>query len=148
MAAGTLMSSAEVVVDTDVVSYLYKRDSRAERYRPHLDRRLTVISAQTLGELYHWPDRRNWGAARRREFESFLLGYYVHYPDRETCRTYGHLTAAARRSGFVVPATDAWHAATALRLGLALVTHNAHHFLGVPDLVILTEQEDGGPRGR
>jgi predicted nucleic acid-binding protein len=138
---GNLIPAAtEVVVDTDVVSYLYKRDSRAERYRRHLDGRLTILSAQTLAELYHWPERRNWGSLRREELESFLQDYHVHYPDRETCRLYGSLTAAAQRAGYVVPPTDAWHAATALRLGVPLVTHNARDFQGVPTLVVLTEQ--------
>jgi len=126
-------------VDTDVLSYLYKRDSRAERYRPHLDGRITIISTQTLAELYHWPERSNWGTARRGEFERFLQGYEVFYPDRETCRLYGKLTADARRAGYVVPATDAWHAATALRLDLPLVTHNARNFQGIPRLIVVTE---------
>ena len=40
-----------VVLDTDVVSFLFKDDTRAELYRPHLTDKLLVISFMTLAEL-------------------------------------------------------------------------------------------------
>ena len=140
ISAAITVTSPEVVVDTDVVSFLFKEDSRGARYRPHLNGRLTIISAETLAELYHWPERSNWGQRRRGDLELFLDGYHVQYPDRETCRLYAILTAAARRAGYVVPSMDAWQAATALRLGVPLVTHNARNYQGIPNLLVLTEQ--------
>jgi len=56
-----------VVVDTDVVSFLYKRDTRADLYRPHLDGQLPIISFMTLAELEHWTVARDWGARRRQD---------------------------------------------------------------------------------
>jgi len=41
-----------VVVDTDVVSFLYKRDTRALLYTPYLDGKLTLISFMTIAELH------------------------------------------------------------------------------------------------
>jgi hypothetical protein len=43
-----------VVVDTDVVSYLFKSDTRADLYRPHLDGHLPIISFMSLAELERW----------------------------------------------------------------------------------------------
>jgi hypothetical protein len=40
-----------VVVDTDAVSFLYKRDTRAELYRPHLTSPPFLLSMMTLAEL-------------------------------------------------------------------------------------------------
>lgn len=40
-----------VVIDTDVVSYLFKRDTRGELYKPHLDGKLGILSFMS------WP---NW----------------------------------------------------------------------------------------
>jgi predicted nucleic acid-binding protein len=40
-----------MVVDTDVVSYLYKKDTRAALYEPHLEDAITVISFMTLAEM-------------------------------------------------------------------------------------------------
>jgi hypothetical protein len=42
------------VVDTDVVSFAFKGDSRADLYGPHLTNRLLVISFMTLAELERW----------------------------------------------------------------------------------------------
>lgn len=49
-----------VVVDTDVVSYLFKGDSRAEAYRPHLTGNLLVVSFMTVAELDRWALERDW----------------------------------------------------------------------------------------
>ena len=40
-----------VLVDTDVVSYIFKRDTRGALYDPHLDGRSQFISFMTLAEL-------------------------------------------------------------------------------------------------
>jgi tRNA(fMet)-specific endonuclease VapC len=43
-----------VVLDTDVVSFLFKNDSRAQAYLPHLRDRQWVISFMTEAELEQW----------------------------------------------------------------------------------------------
>jgi tRNA(fMet)-specific endonuclease VapC len=50
---------APTIVDTDVVSFLFKRDTRAELYRPHLSTRLLVVSFMTVAELDRWALSRN-----------------------------------------------------------------------------------------
>ncbi len=55
-----------LVIDTDVVSFLYKQDTRAELYRPHLTDPPFIIAFMTLAELRSWMRHRNWGVARRR----------------------------------------------------------------------------------
>ena len=42
-----------LVIDTDVASYLYKQDTLAALYRPHLTSPPFVISFMTLAELRH-----------------------------------------------------------------------------------------------
>jgi len=49
-----------VIVDTDVVSYLFKEDTRGGLYEPHLAGVLASISFMTLAELEHWTITRNW----------------------------------------------------------------------------------------
>lgn len=53
--------SAIVVLDTDVVSFLFKGDTRAEAYRPHLRGKIPALSFMTVAELYQWVFVRNWG---------------------------------------------------------------------------------------
>jgi len=65
-------ASAPVVADTNIVSYLFKRDSRAAPYRPHLAGRLVVLSFMTLAELDYWAEVHAWGAHRRERLAAFL----------------------------------------------------------------------------
>jgi tRNA(fMet)-specific endonuclease VapC len=48
------------IVDTDVVSMLFKGDSRALAYRSHVAGRLLGICFMTLAELDRWPLERDW----------------------------------------------------------------------------------------
>lgn len=43
-----------VVLDTDVWSYLYKGDTRADLFRDFLLNKQVAISFQTVAELYFW----------------------------------------------------------------------------------------------
>ncbi len=42
---------SDAVVDTDVVSFLFKRDTRAQAYKRHLVGRRLVVSFMTVAEL-------------------------------------------------------------------------------------------------
>jgi tRNA(fMet)-specific endonuclease VapC len=130
---------AAVVVDTCVVSFGLKRDSRAELYRPHLHGYQLVISFMTLAELYRWPLERDWGETRRMDLEHRLREYTVYPFTRDLCRTWAAVTDQARRNGNEIEVDDAWVAATALLYGIPLVTHNRSDFEGVPHLQIISE---------
>jgi tRNA(fMet)-specific endonuclease VapC len=54
-----------VVLDTDVVSYLYRQDSHAERFAPLLADSFLIVSFMTVAELDRWAISRNWGTDRR-----------------------------------------------------------------------------------
>lgn len=45
----------------------------------------------------------------------------------------------SRRAGRPVAVADAWNAATALMLGLPLVTHNRSHFAHIANLTVTSE---------
>jgi len=53
-----------VVLDTDVVSFLFKNDSRSQAYLPHLSDRQWLISFMTEAELEQWALLSNWHAKR------------------------------------------------------------------------------------
>ncbi len=75
-----------VVVDTDVVSFRFKKDARARSYRPHLIGQSPVIAFMTLAELHAWALERRWGPARRAELARHLGQYEVYYADDALCR--------------------------------------------------------------
>jgi tRNA(fMet)-specific endonuclease VapC len=57
-----------VVVDTDVVSFLFKNDSRAQLYLPLLTKRKPLVSFMTEAELEQWILLAKWGANRVQRF--------------------------------------------------------------------------------
>ena len=74
-----------LVVDTDVVSFLYKRDTRASLYEPHLNDPPFILSFMSLAELRRWTLERNWGERRRRELEQYLTRYLILHSDELMC---------------------------------------------------------------
>jgi predicted nucleic acid-binding protein len=128
-----------VVVDTSVLSLFLKRDTRAAAYQPHLAGREAIVSFITVAELYRWPILRNWGAARTADLERYLEAFTIHYVDDRLCRVWAQITAEAQLRGHPLPLADCWIAATALRAGLALVTHNPRDVTSIPGLQVITE---------
>ncbi len=128
-----------VVVDTDVVSYLFKQDTRAELYRPHLLGKLLLVSFMTVAELERWGLERNWGRKRRRKLDEHLRQFVLDPFDRELCRKWAEVSDQARRNGHPISTADAWVAASALLNDLPLVTHNRDDFAGVGNLIIISE---------
>jgi len=127
------------VVDTDVVSYAFRGDSRAEPFRPYLAGELVVVSFMTVAELDLWALQRNWGHLRQAAMAAFLDRFTILLPDRELCRTWAHVSDQARRRGRPIQVGDAWIAATAVSLGVPLLTNNRDDFLGVEDVVLLPD---------
>jgi tRNA(fMet)-specific endonuclease VapC len=129
-----------VVVDTDVVSYLFKRDTRADLYRPHLDGQLPIVSFMTLAELERWTLARSWGARRRQDLLNYLRRYLVEPSSPNLCRLWAEATDSARRAGKPILTADAWVAATALAYDVPLITNNPADFAGVAGLTIVSER--------
>jgi hypothetical protein len=75
-----------IVVDTDVVPFWFKDDTRISHYRRHLIGRLLIISFATIAELDEWATRRRWGTERRERTERHLQRFVLHPADRNLCR--------------------------------------------------------------
>jgi predicted nucleic acid-binding protein len=88
-----------VVVDTNVVSYNFKKDSRGQLYEMHLLGRTPAIAAQTLAELEFMPLVNNWGLARYSALQHELKNYVFLDTTEEVCRCWAKLRAQARRIG-------------------------------------------------
>lgn len=127
-----------LLVDTDVVSFIFKQDSRAANYAKILQGNQLALSFMTVAELFQWAAIRKWGEARTQQLEQTLTSYLVIPVDIELCRCWGNLRAELQAMGKPIFAQDAWIAATALRYDLVLVTHNEKDFSGIPKLVVQT----------
>jgi predicted nucleic acid-binding protein len=127
------------VVDTDVASFMFKSDSRATTYEARLVGLSPVISFMTIAEMDSWALRYRWGPARIARMEAFLRSRFVTiFADRNLCRRWAEVTVSCRRAGRPIESSDAWIAATALKLGVPLVTHNRNDYAGVPNLSIIS----------
>jgi len=127
-----------IVVDTDVISFLFKNDSRARLYLPLLRNRKLLVSFMTEAELEQWILLARWGADRIQRFREFLTGFASVPSSRDLIVKWAEVMVAARTSGRRIDAPDAWIAATALVYGASLVTHNPKDYVGAPHLAVLS----------
>lgn len=130
-----------VIVDTDVASFLFKEDTRADLYQPHLAGAIASISFMTLAGLEQWAVLRNWGTRRRAELLQFIKNRFIVIDSNAAiCRKWAEVRGQAKRAGRKIETADAWIAATALLYGAPLVTHNAGDFADVAGLAVISEQ--------
>jgi predicted nucleic acid-binding protein len=128
-----------ILLDTNIVSFLLKGDSRVEHYARHLQGHRLALSFMTVAELFQWAFVRGWGARRQQALEASLEKYVVLPYDIVLCRHWGEIRAACRAQGRPISPQDGWIAATALRYELTLVTHNPGDFEPVEGLRVITE---------
>ena len=61
-----------VVVDTDIVSFLFKGHPAASPYKSDRTGNALVVSFMTLAELDRWPIQAHWGDSKRDWLKRYL----------------------------------------------------------------------------
>lgn len=119
-----------VVVDTNVFSadLVPAAHPLVELYRPVLAGRRYVISFQTLAEIRFGARLGNWGTRRLELLERHISRAEVAWPGPALLTTYVRLRVDCHRAGHALGQSehdaDRWIAATALHLGIPLVSHD------------------------
>ncbi|MDP2899062.1 MAG: type II toxin-antitoxin system VapC family toxin [bacterium] len=131
------MSSA-VVVDTDIISYLLKRDSRADWYKTHMKGTRLMVCFVTIGELYFGAFRAKWGAQRLAELQQILRNYVVCPFDEPLCMKWAEIRARGEQQGKRIHHSDAWIAATAQLYNVPLITNNRKDFACLDGLDVIS----------
>jgi len=129
-----------LVVDTDVYSArLTPGSTLAERYDALLVGRPAFLSFQTVAELRYGALLRGWGAPRLQRLEAAIARAEIVHTGGDLVRAYAELRVACERTGHALGQrdhdADRWIAATALRLGVPLVS-NDRIFEGTPGLLL------------
>ena len=129
-----------VLADTNVVSYLFKKDTRGSVYKPYIEHKLVFIAAQTFAEIELLPLNNKWSRKRHEKLRENLKNYVFIEASREISVRWAEIQAEARKKGKPVSVGDAWIAATALIYNIPLVTHNPDDFKNISGLKIITEK--------
>jgi predicted nucleic acid-binding protein len=115
-------STTPVVVDTDVVSFLFKNHSLAPAYQALLAGRQLSVSLITVAEIEYGMEAKNWGPNGRDLMRRFLARFTLLLPDNETARSWAQVKSGCDKRGRQITFADAWIAAAALQLDVPLVT--------------------------
>jgi predicted nucleic acid-binding protein len=129
-----------VIVDTNVVSYIYDNHRLSQRYVPHLEGKTTAVAAQTVAELRFGAYNKKWGEKRIGLLESLLSTYVIVHTNDAICTAWAKIRTLSHVQGRPMSEADTWIAATALALDAPLVTHNAKDFDFIPDLEVISER--------
>ena len=140
----TPLQRGPVVIDTDVYGAdLVRGSPLAAMYEPLIVGRAAFISFQTAAELRFGAMLRGWGPTRTRLLEARIARAETVHTGPELIVVYARLRVACERAGHPlaqkVHDADRWIAATAIRLGVALVS-NDRIFEGVPGLTLETRR--------
>ena len=128
-----------VVVDTDVVSLIFKGDNRADKHLSALTVPDLLVSFMTEAELERWILQAKWGSARIIRFRTYMKRFVSVPSSRDLIVKWAEVMVAARSIGRRIEAADAWIAATALQENLPLVTNNSKDFEHISDLRLISK---------
>ncbi|MBI3209107.1 MAG: PIN domain-containing protein [Candidatus Solibacter usitatus] len=131
----------EVVVDTDVVSFIFKNHPFGSRYDPELAGRAALISFMTVAEIERWTLQYRWGTRRVQLLHTFLRRFTVVPSSPDLCRKWAEVMVAAQSAGRRMESADAWIAATALLYDAPLITHNQSDYLGFSGITLISHAE-------
>ena len=119
----------DLVVDTDVVSYGFRRDQMYLPYSQHLAQSNPVVAFATYAELMSGAKQRGWGQNRTDALRRHVLNhYFVFDAPLDLCDIWADLVAEARSKGRVLNISDGWVAATAVYLNVPLASNNRRDY--------------------
>lgn len=129
-----------VMLDTDVFSLYFRRDTRSLLYDPDVRDKVRCLSFASVAELRFGALNAGWQEPRRRELELAIAHNVILAGDNETTERWAQVKAARQRLGRPIGSEDCWIAASALRHGIPLLTHNGADYADIPGLTIVTHK--------
>lgn len=131
-----MSGDSPVVLDTNVVSLIFNGDWRAEYYEERIEGRRTLITFQTLEEIWFGAFSNGWGVGRREDLRRYLERYDIIWPSPPLVEICARLRSERRAAGRELKNADAWIAAAAILLDCPLASHD-RDFRGIPNLTLI-----------
>lgn len=131
------MSPVELVVDTNVVSYIFRGSHLGQEYNELIAGRDAGVTLLTVMELHYGIALERWEPDRIERLDRFMDEFILVRASPVVAQLCGELRARRRRIGRPIDIPDAWNAATALALDVPLVTHDKD-LEGIPGLQVIT----------
>lgn len=125
-----------ILLDTNVVSYIFGGDDRAWYYIEQIRGRRALISFQTLEELWYGAFAKGWGKRRTNELARHLEQYEIVWTGPELAQACARLRSERKAAGREMNSADAWIAATAILLKCPLASHDGD-FSEIPGLELI-----------
>ncbi len=125
-----------VVVDTNVVSYIFNRNPEVKRYLHYLYGKRMAVSFMTKEEILFGAKLKNWSERRIARLCELVDSFEIFHSSERIIECCAGIRAARKHK--TIPVCDAWIAATALAADCPLVTHNPKDFMDIPGLEVVT----------
>lgn len=132
-----------VVIDTGIFGARLARIEQplAALYQPLIEGRARIVSFVTVAELHYGAKLAGWGQKRLQRLDQEIARSEVVSPGEALIETYATLRAWCVKNGHGLGQkdheADRWIAATAIRVGIPLVTHDGI-FANVDGLELIT----------
>lgn len=132
-----IYDDVELIVDTNIVSYLLSDAPLTLRYRPVVRGREAAMSFQTVAEVLYGARMGHFQPTFETNWREIRAEWRTIPYDDELAEIYAAIRADANRTGRGLSSQDAWVAATALWLQVPLVSHD-RGFRNLPELELIT----------
>ena len=123
-----------LLVDTDIFSFVFKGDTRAQPFQELLDSAEICLSFMSVAELYRWGLVRKWGDSRIQELKRQIAACSILGYDDASAWHWAQITSVP---GKQMGVADAWIASSVLRHGIPLLTNNRKHYEHVDGLLLV-----------
>jgi tRNA(fMet)-specific endonuclease VapC len=130
--------SESALVDTDVFSFWLKGDTRGLPYASDAQGKTLFFSFMSVAEVKRWALSRAWGADKRYQLSAAIATYVVLPYDDALAEAWAEIANHRSKIGRPLDTGDCWIAATAVRHGMPLMTHNARHYADIRSLRLIT----------
>ncbi len=95
-----------MLLDTNIVSYFFRHDTRAARYERHLVGQPRYIALVTVAELYQWLFLRPFSEANRQRLIEYIAEHIPIPYDDKLAWTWTELSANCRKAGRTIAMED------------------------------------------